>query len=53
MINIYNTLGQKVFEKQDFIKEEYTINLSQFQKGTYFVSFIDKSEKVTKTIILN
>ena len=30
-----------------------TINLSQFQKGTYFVSFIDKSEKVTKTIILN
>ena len=53
MINIYNVLGQKVFEKQDFIKEEYKIDVSQFQKGTYFVSFIDKSEKVTKTIILN
>ena len=52
MINIYNVLGQKVFEKQDFIKGEYTIDLSQFQKGTYFMTIGDDNEIIKKTILI-
>ena len=51
-INIYNTLGQKVFEKQDFIKEEYTIDLSQFQKGTYFMTISEENGTFKKTILI-
>ena len=52
MINIYNVLGQKVFEKQDFIKEEYKIDVSQFQKGTYFMTISDNNEIIKKTILI-
>jgi uncharacterized delta-60 repeat protein len=51
-ISIYNTLGQKIFEKQDFIKEEYSIDLSQFQKGTYFITIGNETKTTRKAIII-
>jgi uncharacterized delta-60 repeat protein len=48
---LYNTLGQKVYEKKDLV-EDGNINLSSLAKGIYFVTFSNDTKTITKTLLI-
>lgn len=50
---VYNTLGQKMFEKINLTAKESELNLSNLKAGTYFITFSNGDKTITKTIILN
>ena len=49
---VYNTLGQKVFEKAIFGKKDDTLDLTLLPKGTYFISFSNATKTITKTLLI-
>ncbi|MGL2963123.1 T9SS type A sorting domain-containing protein [Flavobacterium sp. RSB2_4_14] len=51
-IKIYNVMGQKVFERIGLTEIDDTLNLNDFRQGTYFVTFVNEIETITKTIII-
>lgn len=51
-IEVYTSLGQKVYEKQYFDFENTTLDLSNLAKGNYFVNFSDATRSITKSVIL-
>ena len=52
LISIYNILGQKVFEKETFMNDSFTIDLEKVQKGTYFVTIADGVSTKKKIIVI-
>lgn len=52
LITIYNILGQKVYEKETMIEDEYSVDLHQVQKGTYFITITDGVSTTKKTILI-
>ncbi len=49
-LHIYNVTGQCVLERQEFLSER--INVSDFKKGTYLVTFTHKKGRLTKQLII-
>lgn len=52
-ITISTVLGQKVFEKSAFSKDENSIDLTTLAKGTYFITLKNKEKTITKKLIKN
>jgi PKD repeat protein/N-acetyl-anhydromuramyl-L-alanine amidase AmpD len=51
-LNIYNTLGQKIIEK-DFNDSELEIDLNQYTSGMYIFQIVTDDKVVTKKLLLN
>ncbi len=49
-IEIWNSIGRKVFENQT-LENETTIDVSDFEKGVYFVRLYSNNEMVTKQFV--
>lgn len=52
-IIIYNSLGQKVYDNDIKFQNEYTVDLSNLEKGVYFSSFRTNSTTIKSTLIIN
>lgn len=52
-IEIFNTLGKRVYYKQAINHNLATINISQFEKGLYYVVINGHSNKTSKVFIKN
>jgi hypothetical protein len=51
-VEVFTSLGQKVFEKDFNNLDEATLDLSNLSKGNYFVNFSDAKRSITKNVIL-
>lgn len=53
-INIYNSVGQNVFSftSEKIIKQNLTIQVSEWPEGIYFVQIIDNDLVITKSIMV-
>ncbi|PKP34131.1 MAG: hypothetical protein CVU00_08155 [Bacteroidetes bacterium HGW-Bacteroidetes-17] len=49
-LSIFNLAGQCVLERKDFLNDQ--IDLSGYQKGTYFVAFTNRKGKLIKQLII-
>lgn len=52
-LNIYNSIGKKVFADQVDLYLNPTIDISGFASGVYFVNVISNQDNQTKRIIVN
>lgn len=51
-VEVFTSLGQKVFEKDFNNLDDATLDLSHLSKGNYFVNFSNISRNITKNVIL-
>ena len=51
-IEVFNLLGQKIFERENINTEINSLDFSHLVKGSYFISFEQNEKRITKTIII-
>lgn len=51
-IEIYNVIGEKVYSTSTSKQENYTIDLSEFSKGVYYLKLYKGAKSITKKIIV-
>ena len=51
-VEVFTSLGQKVFEKVFNSLDDTSFDLSHLSKGNYFINFSDASKNITKNVIL-
>ena len=52
-IVIYNILGKKVFTKENETKKEIQLDLTDVNKGIYFISILSDNERIVRRLIIN
>ena len=52
-IDIYNLLGTTVYRSTNQNQENHIINLTEIQKGLYFLKVISDNEELTKKILVD
>ena len=49
---MYNTIGEKIYEKNNFILDNYQLDLTNLIKGTYFIVISNDKSTTTKTVVI-
>ncbi len=52
LIEIYNILGNKIFEKQVQLENDYQMNVSSYSKGIYIVSLLAEGKRDSAKFII-
>ena len=55
LIQIYNSMGRKVFHKENIRSDKHEINVTDFPDGLYIVKFYDKGTELSASskLIIN
>lgn len=52
-IEIYNSIGEKIFEEKEVLKGNHKINLENFSNGIYVARVIRGDKTITKNIVIS
>lgn len=50
-IDIFNTLGKKVYSKSRISENNFQVDISEFSKGVYYIQLVDKENSYSQKII--
>ena len=52
-LELFNLVGQKIYEETIENKNKHTLDINELSKGTYLLKISDEQQTITKKIIKN